>query len=386
MSLSFSENKNKLFGRSTLWHKNDDTDIQDFYGSGYPRKLYVELSSRCNLRCNHCYRAFLPPDHGDIMPLEMIDTIVKDFFGKITAMRVGGVSYGEPMISPHFNYFLNKLKGYPIDVELITNGTLITKNNAQLIADTVSSVYISMEGIGGHYESSRGWRWDKIENVIDLLVEERNKIKKERNLKICFAITIKREFREDYPKIIEFAKKHCMDLLLMRNFIPRVDSETKSSLLYFEKEHNVFFDEIEKYANRHGIAVILPSLIPLERSKRNLFRRESCSQPFELFGIMPDGKIIPCCLMPSDLGYYFPGERIVMERWTSKEFVHLRKTVNSDHPLPVCKTCELTNYNPLAYRPPDKVQKFFAVLTKYDFLGTIKILKGIRRSVSALVN
>ena len=63
--------------------------------------------------------------------------------------------------------------------------------------------------------------------------------------------------------------------------------------------------------------------------------------PFEVFGIEVDGKIVPCCESEFDLGYYKPGYKNVMERWNSKNFVAIRKTVNSGYPMPLCLKCEV---------------------------------------------
>ncbi len=283
------------------------------------------------------------------MPIEMIDSIAKDFFKKISAMRIGGSSLEEQMTSPYFNYFLSRLKECNADVELITNGTLITKESAKLIVSSISSIYISVEAIGKNYETIRRSKWEHLEKIINLLMEERNKLNKIKPVIICFAITVMRDFREDYFKLAKFAKDHQMDLLMVRDLFPIKQVDRKSSFLFFEEEHNEFFSELERYVDDLGVAIIRPASIPREKTKRNIFVREKCSQPFEIFGVQPDGEITPCCRQPISLGYYRSGEERVAESWRSKKFIYLRKRVNSNNPLPKCRNCEMCNYNPLSY-------------------------------------
>lgn len=366
MPIGVPESKNNLFKRSSLWLKNDDTDMKDYSGNGYPKKLHIELSTKCNLRCQHCGRRYITqPCQDEIMSQQMIDAIAKDFFNKLSAIRIGGSSYGDPMVSPYFNYFLEKLKGHAIDVELTTNATLITRDSADLIAAVVSALCISVEGIGKNYEANRGQKWSKLENIINLLVKERNKSKRAKPLIISFEIAVKREFRNDCFKLVKFAKEHQMDLLSLRNFFPG-PGEYTSSPFYYEKEHNRFYDEVEQYANSLGIPVFRPPAIPQEKLKRKTFTRQQCNQPFEAFGILPNGKIFSCCAGPVDLGFYSPGEKNVRESWLSKEYIHLRKTVNSEKPLDNCRICETYNYNPLAYiKPLTWCQKLNCLFRKY---------------------
>lgn len=66
------------------------------------------------------------------MPTEMIDAIVKDFFRKVSEIRVGGNGLGELMVSPFFDYFLSRIKEFAIDVELITKAHLLQKTEQGL--------------------------------------------------------------------------------------------------------------------------------------------------------------------------------------------------------------------------------------------------------------
>ncbi len=369
----------KTLGHTNVWFKDEDTDLNDYSAGGYPKKLHIELSAKCNLACKHCSGRYMP--HACIsktMPIETINAVINDFFKKVSAIRIGGSSYGEPMVSEHFTYFLEKIKEYAIDTELVTNGTLITEENARLIAEAVSYVLISVEGIGKNYRINRGEKWEKVENNIDLVVQQRDRLKEARVAKIGLQITVKREFKNDCFKLIDFARDHRLDLLLLQNFCPG-PGEFRSSLFYYEKEHNNFYDELQRYASGLGVKIYCPVAIPQEKSRRNIFMRLPCAQPFEAFGILPNSKILTCCKGPIDFGEYSPGEKKVMEKWQSQEFIFLRKTVNSDKPIDRCAKCDIRNCNPLAYiEVLNCRKKIYYFLKKYaplfaDLLKNLKI-------------
>jgi len=41
MSISVPEKKHNIFGRINMWYKEDDTDINDYSGGLYPKKLQI---------------------------------------------------------------------------------------------------------------------------------------------------------------------------------------------------------------------------------------------------------------------------------------------------------------------------------------------------------
>jgi MoaA/NifB/PqqE/SkfB family radical SAM enzyme len=151
--------------------------------------------------------------------------------------------------------------------------------------------------------------------------------------------------------MLEFAVEKGIDFVGYRNFIPRSREDCASSLLYFPREHNRFFDALGRAQARLGLPVALPPRMPTTRKERRTYPRATCSWPFEVFGILTDGKVHPCCASGFDLGTYESGIDNVLERWRSPNFVELRRRVNSDNPLSPCSRCEVVEYNPLTYRP-----------------------------------
>lgn len=335
--------------RSIVNVKDSDTDLTVYKPLYFPKKLFLSLTSKCNLLCRHCGRKHR--HDGRHISKELLDSIIDDFFPRISAIKLGGADLGEQMLSPHFNYFLERVREYPIDVDLSSSISLISPKNVHMIVSTLSFISISLEGMGKNYESIRGFPWKKFVDNIDMLFEARHRENKKKKMHIGFAVTVVREFKKDYFRLIEFAKEKGIDFFSVRNFIPQSLEVSRSSFLYYPREHNRFFRRLERYAKEAGLVVSIPPLMPTREKERQTFRRAKCSWPFEVLGILPDGKIHPCCCTCFDLGMYTPGREAIMKRWTSDNFVALRKTVNSDNPMPLCRRCEVVEYNPLTYRP-----------------------------------
>jgi len=238
---------------------------------------------------------------------------------------------------------------YDMDIDLVTSGTQISKENSQLMADALSEVCISVEGIEANYERIRGPAWDELQRKIGYLVQARNVSTKEKPLKIYLGVTVLRQCQEDAFKLIEFAKSSGLYGIHFRNFIPQNTESTEWSLLYYEAEHNDFFRRIMKFSEDCGIIVSIPPLFPENEFEKNIFGRKNCHFPFEVIGLQASGTVNTCCDDRIVLGQYEPGVDNVKSIWQSAEYVRLRQSVNSKSPLGVGKTCPLVNQNPFAY-------------------------------------
>ena len=323
----------------TIWKKDNDTDLADFSGSRFPKKMLLSLTSNCNLKCRHCARGHGFMGNGAMVSKEMLDNIIKDFFPSISAIRLGGSDTGEQTTYPYLEFFLEAVKKYRINLQLTTNATAVTEKNVELIISTAALIDISMEGMSKNYEKIRGFNWDHFVRNIDLLVYTKDNLKNKRPL-INFTVTTLRKYKEDYFKLLRFSREKKIDQVVFRNLEPYSLRDYRNVFTHYENEHNAFYEQIKKEASDIGIAVSCPAPI-----QGKALIRKACSLPFEVFGIQADGRIITCCRNPVDLGFYTAGYQNIMEKWESKNFIMLRKTVNSPRPLPACRNCDVVVAN-----------------------------------------
>ncbi len=113
------------------------------------RYLELQITSRCNLKCRHCYLG--EPAARDI-PLKTILLILEEF-QKMQGLRLL-ISGGEPLLHPDFWNINDALSSFGFRSVLLTNGTLIGQDTAKKLR--VHEVQVSLDGIGPSHDIIRG--------------------------------------------------------------------------------------------------------------------------------------------------------------------------------------------------------------------------------------
>lgn len=113
------------------------------------RYLELQLTRRCNLACRHCYLG--QPVSRDL-PLDDAVSIARQF------EEMGGlrliISGGEPLLYPRLREFLEQTSELKLRRILLTNGTLITTENARWLG--VEEIQFSLDGWQRGHDMLRG--------------------------------------------------------------------------------------------------------------------------------------------------------------------------------------------------------------------------------------
>ncbi|MCM8542004.1 MAG: radical SAM protein [Lentisphaeraceae bacterium] len=114
------------------------------------RKVYIEISNSCNLKCDFCPQSSLKrPTH--FMDIELFDSLVKQIqpFARLLCLHV----MGEPMYHPQLEEFLNICHKYKQDVSIVTNGVLLNDSNqALLLNPAVVQANFSLQSFENNYK------------------------------------------------------------------------------------------------------------------------------------------------------------------------------------------------------------------------------------------
>jgi sulfatase maturation enzyme AslB (radical SAM superfamily) len=104
--------------------ENDGAGLSGHRQLSAPLFAIWEITKKCNLRCKHCLS-----DSGQRCPDELTTREAKKVIDALEANKVFNVSLsgGEPLIRPDIFELLEYSSEKKIGVELLTNGTLITK-------------------------------------------------------------------------------------------------------------------------------------------------------------------------------------------------------------------------------------------------------------------
>jgi radical SAM protein with 4Fe4S-binding SPASM domain len=172
-----------------------------------PRLIFWEVTKGCNLRCIHCRATATelssPTDLPTAKALDIIDQIVT------VSNPILVLSGGEPL----YRSDIFQLARYGADkglrVALATNGTLVTKEVARMIADSaIKRVSISLDGADATtHDSFRG-----IPGAFEAALYGFRNLK-EVGMSVQINMTIARHNAAQLPRVLELAKSVGADAL-----------------------------------------------------------------------------------------------------------------------------------------------------------------------------
>lgn len=172
-----------------------------------PRLIFWEVTKGCNLRCVHCRATATelssPTDLPTTKALDIIDQIVT------VANPILVLSGGEPLYRSDIFQLARYAGDKGLRVALATNGTLVTKEVARMIADSaIKRVSISLDGAdAATHDSFRG-----IPGAFEAALYGFRNLK-EVGMSVQINMTIARHNAEQLPRVLELAKTIGADAL-----------------------------------------------------------------------------------------------------------------------------------------------------------------------------
>ena len=110
------------------------------------KRVYVEVTNRCNLNCSTCMRNVWEAEYG-----RMSDAVFERILSGLEAcperpeIFIGG--YGEPLFHPGILHFIEQTKERGFQVSMITNGVLLTEAVARKLIDLkLDMLWVSLDG------------------------------------------------------------------------------------------------------------------------------------------------------------------------------------------------------------------------------------------------
>ena len=177
----------------------------------FPLNIDIEVSSKCQIKCDHCFRQYMDIKEDDFMPLDMYKKIVGES-GKNGLFTLKFSMRGEPLLHPDIVEMVQYAKEHGVkEVWINTNGGPVTEELAyDLVSAGVDWITMSFDGLGKMYESIRyPLKYDESLNKLKILRKTRDSLKANTMLNVQ---TIWSAIKDDPVQYID----------LMKNIVDRV--------------------------------------------------------------------------------------------------------------------------------------------------------------------
>jgi radical SAM protein with 4Fe4S-binding SPASM domain len=317
--------------------------------------LHIEITSKCNERCIHCY---IPHDYkvSDIEPDFFYDVLKQGKNMRLLHLTLSG---GEPMLHKNFCDFLRKCKEYDFSVNVLSNLTLLNDEilkemKVNPLLGVQVSLYSMNSNIHDEITQMKG-SFEKTTNAILKLIEN--------DILLQISCPIMKQNKNCYKDVIEWAKKHKIhvgdDYIIIARY-----NHTKQNLscrLSINEIKEVINDKIandSKYLEQMEMEV--------EKKKGITSNDFVCSVCHSSICIADNGNVFPCAGWQD----YIVGnvkETSLNVIWDNSEKVqYLRGLRNQDFPKCIqcpdkefCTICMVRNANENPLGDPLAVNEHF---------------------------
>lgn len=214
-----------------------------------PRVITAVLTTKCNVKCLMCD---LHKKKQYELPEKTKDELLKAIPYLERIVLLGG----EIFLYSHFEEIIDVAMKYPVNIDIITNGTLLTPNIVEKLVQCNGDIAISVDGTTKeiHERIRKGIDFDKVVENIKLINEMRKKYNSKITLKLY--VTIMKSNYRQLEDFIEFAHDYSFDFIFINsvnyrnsdedifytNFIPEAIefiSDKKSIVAEKAKKYNI---------------------------------------------------------------------------------------------------------------------------------------------------
>lgn len=316
-----------------------EIDAQKKILESYPRRIVLEMTSACNIKCIFCGR-----DEADFnqtyLSLDVLDKL-KPALEKCEEVTLFG--WGEPTINPNFSQFLAKLNQTPVRKYFVTNGTRLDKFIDDIFTHKVDIIAVSLDGPDSKTNDHIrvGAKFEKIIANIKKIQDKKAQLQVEFPYMNFVFVAMKSNIHT-LPKMITLAKEIGLQEVKVVFLTAFSQDMLKESLYNEQSLLKDIFRQVLDLAQNLGIKLKLPYIqgedIALDKYHKDCFVAWR-----DLF-IGSDNSIRPCQSTSLKLGDFRDFETFDA-MWNSKAFVDFRASVNCNKlqngiEMPIqCKLC-----------------------------------------------
>jgi len=219
---------------------------EHFKGKPHLTVLQIELSSRCNERCVHCY---IPHENkiADIDPALFYDVLDQCRDMGVLSLTLSG---GEPMLHKNFSEFLRKAKEYDFSINILSNLTLLDDDIIREMKENrLSSVQVSLYSMNPEIHDSitglKGSFYKTKDNILRLI---------ENDIPLQISCPTMKQNKNCFAEVLKWAHEHKVraetDFIMMArydhttdNLDNRLDLDDVGKIINEIIEFNHYYEE-----------------------------------------------------------------------------------------------------------------------------------------------
>jgi MoaA/NifB/PqqE/SkfB family radical SAM enzyme len=339
------------------------------------RKVYVEITSDCNLQCGMCMRNSWEDPIRSMSPETFANLV--SHLRRIPSVSVVNFSgFGEPTVHPLFLEFLLSVKEAGLRAELVTNGIALKINCLEkLIELELDKLVVSLDGAGSSADGA--FHSDSLERIHANLrnLYAMKIVRKLKRPEVGIEIVVSQRNVDELPALKRLAWKLGFSSILVSNLVPYTADLAKDVL--YQRGTTARWDGKPSVWNP---TVDLPRLDRQSEARQALEKLCAVGTRVRVGGsdvvggamdcrfvnegcvaIAPDGNVSPCLPLLHNYGYYFRQERrrvqgchfgkvnqsSLQEIWETAEYQAFRKRVRDFEFSPCidCGGCDLRETN-----------------------------------------
>lgn len=336
--------------QAEYWLDERDGDLILHYSLPDARKLYIEVTTACNLDCHTCIRHSWT-DPNAHMKMEIFQKIMESLPELPQIERVVFTSFGEPLLHPHLFEMIAAVRQRNLLVTLGTNGHLLSEQvSRNLVSLGVDLIVVSIDGVKPEtYADIRNAQLNQVLKNI----EKFNEVKREVGLRkpsLGIEFVALRSNKDDLLELTDLATRLEATQIIVTNVLPYTQEMNNEKLYGYEPIQPLKTSTWPKRADSWGRWGVI------ELPRMHYGSEQHCRFVYDnAIAVCWDGGVSPCYALSHSYKYYaIDGvekevqrhtfgnveELSLAEIWMSEEYVRYRSEVRTFH-FPSCADCDL---------------------------------------------
>lgn len=303
----------------------------------------VAVTYRCNLACKFCYASCGCNKNEKVKEIGTEDikqllSIIKD------EAEVPSVSFtgGEPTLRDDLPELINYAKSLNMWTNLITNGTLITKEAARSFNDAgLDSAQVSLEGGDSTLHDTIVQK----EGAFSLAIEGLMNLCKS-GIRVHTNTTISSMNKDHLFSILDAVKDLGFDRFSMNMLMPQgaALNNLDEVIIRYLDIGNIVLD-VAGYAHELGLEFMWYSPTPMCIFNPIVhgLGNKGCAACDGLLSIAPNGDILPCSSFPRPMGNILKMKGHFKELWRGADFAFFQKKRFAHERCKKCEYLEICN-------------------------------------------